>query len=72
MVDAMKLFEKTPEQGASTALVAALDPSLEGKEGAYLADCKEEELQGEGAKREGAVQQLWEISEALIGEKFVV
>lgn len=68
--------EKTLGQGASTSVVAAVDPALgafEGERnlGVYLLDCAVcdkadvRAVSGEGAER------LWGVSEGLVGEKFV-
>ena len=60
---------KTLQQGASTQLRAALDPSLEPESGAYLDHCQVKKV----AVHEGHasyVDQVWEISEQLVGEKF--
>jgi len=59
------------QQGCSTTLVAALDPSIEGDSGAYLDD-------GDVAVNAPpdylAVpeneERLWKLSEELVGEKF--
>lgn len=59
------------EQGVATALRAALDPSLASQSGSYLADCEVEEVY-EFAKDEKVVDRLWEVSEGLVGEKFVI
>ncbi|KZV94274.1 NAD(P)-binding protein [Exidia glandulosa HHB12029] len=65
---------KELSQGASTALVAALDPSLKASTGSggVLEDCKIVETQGEGARKEGAAEELWKISEKLVGQEFAV
>jgi hypothetical protein len=63
--------KKTMQQGCSTTLVAALDPSIEGDSGAYLDD-------GDVAVNAPpdylAVpeneERLWKLSEELVGEKF--
>jgi NAD(P)-dependent dehydrogenase (short-subunit alcohol dehydrogenase family) len=60
---------KTLQQGASTQLRAALDPSLDPESGAYLDDCQVKKpavLAGHGA----FVDEVWELSERLVGEKF--
>lgn len=60
---------KTLQQGASTQLRAALDPSLEGESGAYLNDCQVAKLPIHEA-HEAYMDELWEVSEQLVGEKF--
>ncbi|KZV82663.1 NAD(P)-binding protein [Exidia glandulosa HHB12029] len=69
--DAAGVMTKTLSQGASTTLVAALDPNL-GKEnnGRYMEDCHVAETKCEGAKRPGARDELWALSEKLVGETF--
>ncbi|KAL9107009.1 MAG: hypothetical protein Q9227_008045 [Pyrenula ochraceoflavens] len=59
---------KTLEQGVATQLVAALDPGLEGQNGAYLEDCKVVE-EADYARAEENVEKLWELSERVVGEK---
>ena len=68
-----KLVRKTLEEGASTMLVAALDPSLDYEKGnIYMSDCAFAEpaewCRGERGK-EGA-ERLWRVSEKLVGEDF--
>lgn len=60
---------KTASEGASTTLVAALDPKAAEHSGGYMADCQIAEP-GKGAKREGAAEELWKLSERLVGETF--
>ncbi|RYP11274.1 hypothetical protein DL765_007826 [Monosporascus sp. GIB2] len=60
---------KTLTQGASTTLVAALDPELPAQSPAYLANCQitkpfEYALEPDNAEK------LWELSEQLVGQKF--
>lgn len=66
--------KKTFSQGCATSLVAALAPEIEGKSGAYMADCRvvgdEDETYAEWAKDESKDESLWELSESLVGEKF--
>ena len=65
---------KTREQGASTTLVAALDPRLDTGEveKVYMADCSFSEpaawCVGERGKRDA--ERLWALSEELVGERF--
>ncbi|EXJ85150.1 hypothetical protein A1O3_05825 [Capronia epimyces CBS 606.96] len=54
---------------ASTTLVAALDPSLEGKSGAYLQNCQTTDVEPHGTGGENA-DRLWALSERLVGENF--
>ncbi|KAL8710445.1 MAG: hypothetical protein Q9225_007286 [Loekoesia sp. 1 TL-2023] len=65
---------KTLEQGASTTLVAALDPELIVPEGGsgYMSDCQfVEPAEWCSGKRAGTdAEELWRISEAMVGESF--
>lgn len=60
--------DKTLQEGCSTTLVAALDPTIEPQTGAYLWDCNVREEQPWTAEEDQ--EKLWELSEKLIGEKF--
>jgi hypothetical protein len=60
---------KPIETGISTALVAALDPRIEGQSGMYMADNKPEETYEYAQSLEGA-ERLWRLSEELVGEKW--
>jgi NAD(P)-dependent dehydrogenase (short-subunit alcohol dehydrogenase family) len=62
---------KTIEQGDATTLVAAFDPSIADASGGYLADLQLSDVL-EHAKDETAIDKLWEVSENLVGEEFVV
>ncbi|OTB10102.1 hypothetical protein K445DRAFT_309795 [Daldinia sp. EC12] len=62
-------FWKNCDQGASTTLVAALDPALNTPGGLYLSDCQFFPCAG-FAKDPTIAQRLWHLSEDLIGEKF--
>jgi NAD(P)-dependent dehydrogenase (short-subunit alcohol dehydrogenase family) len=60
---------KSVQQGCATQLRAALDPSLEDQSGAYLDDCQVKELpQHKG--QEAYLDEVWTLSEKLVGEKF--
>ncbi|KAI1163910.1 putative short-chain dehydrogenase [Nemania serpens] len=69
---------KTLGGGASTSLVAALDPKLgpgetrDGKEnyGAFLADCQISSHALPGNTTSAGGERLWKLSEELVGEKF--
>ncbi|KZV94316.1 NAD(P)-binding protein [Exidia glandulosa HHB12029] len=66
------LIFKELSQGASTTLVAALDPEIAQHSGAVLEDCQiVANPAGAGVKREGAAEELWELSERLVGQEFV-
>ncbi|MFK0206305.1 SDR family NAD(P)-dependent oxidoreductase [Agrobacterium sp. NPDC090283] len=71
---------KTPEQGASTTLVAALAPEFEGIGGRYLEDCNEAELIEDDAESHhrgvrrwaldpAAATRLWDASLDMIGPR---
>ncbi|EXJ56347.1 uncharacterized protein A1O5_12614 [Cladophialophora psammophila CBS 110553] len=60
---------KSLQQGCATQLRAALDPALAGHSGAYLDDCQVARV----AVHEGHekyMDEVWELSERLVGEKF--
>ncbi|KZV94311.1 NAD(P)-binding protein [Exidia glandulosa HHB12029] len=62
---------KELSQGASTALVAALDPKIAQQSGAVLEDCQiVANPAGAGVKKEGAAEELWKLSERLVGQEF--
>lgn len=58
---------KTVEQGCSTTLVAALDPTI--PSGSYLEDCVIAEPEAY-AKDQQKARLLWALSERLVGQKF--
>lgn len=71
---------KTLGAGASTSLVAALDPKLavgvgethNGSEnwGAFLNDCQISAKARPSAVSSSEAEKLWEVSEKLVGERF--
>jgi hypothetical protein len=63
--------QKTLQQGCSTTLIAALDPSIEGQNGAYLnnGDIAVHPPPQYLSLPENEVK-LWKLSEELVGEKF--
>ncbi|KAL5317363.1 hypothetical protein ACEPPN_014458 [Leptodophora sp. 'Broadleaf-Isolate-01'] len=63
---------KTLQQGCSTALVAALDPSIEGHSGGFLQDCAVKPIEKEHAKGQENIDKLWALSEQLVGQKFAL
>ncbi|KAK5078594.1 hypothetical protein LTR64_002992 [Lithohypha guttulata] len=70
--EAMVMGEgKTVEQGVATAIRAVVDPSLDGKNGSFLDDCEVVEVL-DYARDDKLVESLWELSEKLVGEKFVI
>ncbi|AEO58418.1 hypothetical protein MYCTH_2305728 [Thermothelomyces thermophilus ATCC 42464] len=64
-------YWKTPDEGSSTTLVAALDPALNEVKGFYLSDCQYTEPSAH-AKDAAAADRLWKLSEELVGEKFSI
>lgn len=60
---------KTIQEGCSTQLRAALDPSLNSKSGAFLQDEQiiEQALHVEAY---GAADKVWKLCEDLVGENF--
>ncbi len=61
---------KSLQQGCATQLRAALDPGLDGRSGAYLDDCQVKETT-EHKDAEAYMDEVWTLSEKLVGEKFV-
>jgi NAD(P)-dependent dehydrogenase (short-subunit alcohol dehydrogenase family) len=60
----LKLFSKTPAQGAATSVFAATAPGLAGQSGAFLADCAVAPFTGEG--QDELAEQLWAASEQIV------
>ncbi|KAK7752781.1 hypothetical protein SLS62_005333 [Diatrype stigma] len=67
-IEKTSAYWKTPDEGASTSLVAALDPKLSGL---YLADCQFVDAAAHAQNYEVA-ERLWKLSEELAGEKFTI
>ncbi|KAF7357395.1 Short-chain dehydrogenase/reductase family protein [Mycena sanguinolenta] len=64
-------YFKTLGQGAATTLVAAFDPRLNDKPGAYLDDCVvANEAVAPHSSDPANAQRLWTLTEEIIGEKF--
>jgi NAD(P)-dependent dehydrogenase (short-subunit alcohol dehydrogenase family) len=61
----LKLFSKTPAQGAATSVFAATAPELAGQSGAHLADCAVTSSSPEGQDAEVA-ERLWTVSAAFV------
>ncbi|MDP6979543.1 MAG: SDR family NAD(P)-dependent oxidoreductase [Myxococcota bacterium] len=70
---------KTIPQGAATSVWAATSPSLEGKGGIYLEDCRIAELASTPLSHDGYVphavdpsdaEGLWTLSEQIVGQQF--
>ncbi|MGD9792878.1 MAG: oxidoreductase [Acidimicrobiia bacterium] len=64
------LVTKTPQQGASTTLVAALSPQFDDKGGLYLDDCQVSDAAQPYAIDPEAARRLWALSEKMVGETF--
>ncbi|KAH9889648.1 hypothetical protein F4778DRAFT_753614 [Xylariomycetidae sp. FL2044] len=64
-------YWKTPDEGSSTTLVAALDPALNECRGLYMSDCQFCPP-ADFARDESIAERLWALSEQLVGEKFVL
>ncbi|KDQ11788.1 hypothetical protein BOTBODRAFT_35036 [Botryobasidium botryosum FD-172 SS1] len=64
---------KSVPQGTATHIVAAFDPSIVSQSGSYLADGKiaNAALAPHATDAEDA-KKLWDVSEKLVGEKFVI
>ncbi|OQV04891.1 hypothetical protein CLAIMM_09707 isoform 2 [Cladophialophora immunda] len=60
---------KTLQQGCATQLRAALDPALAAHSGAYLDDCQVTKV-GVHEGHDRYIDEVWELSERLVGEKF--
>ena len=61
----LKLFAKSPAQGAATSVFAATAPELAGQSGTYLADCAVARTSPAGQDAELA-ERLWTVSEQLV------
>lgn len=62
-------FWKSLDQGSSTMMVAAFDPTLNKSSGHYLSDCKIAQP-ADHANDLKAAEKLWHLSEELVGQKF--
>lgn len=60
---------KTIDQGAATAVVAALDPGLKGGEGVFLDDCQFGNSAPSWATDHQIAERLWKLSEEIVNEK---
>jgi len=60
------LLGKNAVQGAQTSIYAAISPSLKGKGGSYLSDCKITKASKHASDPELA-KKLWELSNKLVG-----
>lgn len=66
-----KFFQlfKTIDQGASTTMVAAFDPTLRPDAGVFLSDCQVAEP-CPWAVDQNSSEKLWRLSEQLVGQEF--
>ncbi|KZV89635.1 putative short-chain dehydrogenase [Exidia glandulosa HHB12029] len=69
-VESRGVVPKTLAQGASTTLVAALDPAMKEHNGAYLSDCKVAPTLCPAAQQADLPEKLWRLSETLVKETF--
>jgi len=58
---------KTTEQGASSTVVAATNLDLDGKGGAYIANCNEVQV-ASYANDMDAAKKLWDLTEKMINQ----
>jgi NAD(P)-dependent dehydrogenase (short-subunit alcohol dehydrogenase family) len=61
----LKLFSKSPAQGAATSVFAATAPELAGQSGSYLANCAVASSSPEGRDAELA-ERLWAVSAQIV------
>jgi NAD(P)-dependent dehydrogenase (short-subunit alcohol dehydrogenase family) len=61
----LKLFSKTPAQGAATSVFAATAPELAGHSGSHLADCAITTASSEGQDT-AIAERLWAVSEQIV------
>ncbi|KAL1449648.1 hypothetical protein WDU94_002133 [Cyamophila willieti] len=61
----VKIFFKTPEQGAQTSIYLAVSKEVEGVSGKYFSDCKESSL-ATGIQDKAKNKKYWEICERLV------
>lgn len=62
----LKVFVKTPEQGAATAIYVATSDECEGISGEYFSNCKVAKASSKASDKELA-KRLWEVSEQITG-----
>ncbi|GAA5869514.1 hypothetical protein JCM1840_004443 [Sporobolomyces johnsonii] len=61
---------KSLEQGVSTHIVAAFEPSLQAQGGVYLDDCQIQKDREDYAVDPEVAEKLWKVSEKLVGQTF--
>lgn len=64
----MKMFVKSPAEGAETSIYLASDPGIQGLSAKYWENCDIKQSSGESYEREVG-KRLWEVSEELIAAK---
>lgn len=69
MLPLMKLFMKTPEQGAETSIYLATSPEVAGKSGLYFAHCKPAKV-NEKYISEKTKNSIWNYCEEITGNSF--
>lgn len=62
----LKIFCKSPREGAQTTIFLAVSPEVEGVTGKYYADCRESNI-AHSARDTDLARKLWEVSEKLVG-----
>ena len=65
------LAAKTVVEGAQTAVHLALSPELESVSGKYFSDCRQTKPSMK-AMNDNTAKHLWEVSERLTGQKFII
>ncbi|KAF1999299.1 short-chain dehydrogenase [Amniculicola lignicola CBS 123094] len=65
------ILDKTQEQGAAPALVAAFDPALTEKSGVFIDNCQFRDPSPH-ASDPAIAERLWHLSEELVRERFVI
>ena len=61
----IRVFFKTPLQGAQTNIYCAVSEEMEGVTGKYLADCKIMKTKNPQATDDQLAERLWEVSAKL-------
>lgn len=67
VLPAVRLFLKTPWQGAQTSVHCAVSEEMEGVSGQYLADCRvAKRMISPAVDDEEVAEKLWELSMKLV------
>jgi NAD(P)-dependent dehydrogenase (short-subunit alcohol dehydrogenase family) len=66
IIAAMRLFMKSPDQGAETPVFLASSPAVEGVSGRYFANRSEKESH-KSSYEDATTARLWQVSAALVG-----